>query len=287
MRNIFSTLLFLFIIQFTAQAGGGWPQPKGSGYFKLSQWWIIADQHYTDQGLIDPNETGGIFNTSFYGEYGFTDRLTGIVYAPLFSRAFFNNSISGTTGETIRRGEAINGVGDADVSIKYGLVTKGPVAVSATLTFGLPLGNASGGTDGNLQTGDGEFNQMLQIDVGKGFAIGETNAYANAYAGFNNRTNGFSDEWRLGIEAGVSLFDEKLWLIGRFFTVQSLMNGSSSDDANTTSIFANNSEHVSISPEIAYQFNEKWGVSAGMAYAVSGRIIYAAPSYNFGVFMKL
>jgi hypothetical protein len=32
---------------------------------------------------------------------------------------------------------------------------------------------------------------MLLIDAGKGFQIGNTSAYANAFVGFNNRTNGF------------------------------------------------------------------------------------------------
>ena len=56
----------------------------------------------------------------------------------------------------------------------------------------MPIGNDSGGSQGNLQTGDGEFNQLIQLDAGTGFPIGGTNGYANVYVGFNNRTNGFS-----------------------------------------------------------------------------------------------
>lgn len=32
--------------------GGGWPQPKGSGYYKLGQNWIIADSCYGPEGGI-------------------------------------------------------------------------------------------------------------------------------------------------------------------------------------------------------------------------------------------
>ncbi len=286
-RNIIFILVFVFFST-TVFAGGGWPQPKGWGFFKLSQWWLISDQHYTDSGQIDPNTTSGLFNTSLYAEYGLTNRLTGIAYVPFFSRAYLNNTISGTTGETLIPGEAINSFGDTDLSLKYGLTLNKPVAVSATLTFGLPLGNDNGGMAGALQTGDGEFNQMLLIDAGSGFQVGKLAAYANGYAGFNNRTNGFSDEFRFGIEAGATFANNKITAIGRLYGIKSFKNGDlPSERSNSTSVFANNSEHVTFAPELAYNINEKWGVSATYGVALSGRLIFASPSYSFGVFYKL
>ena len=281
---LLSTVIFF---SFELFAGGGWPQPRKHGFFKLSQWWLIADQHYTDAGLIDPNLTNGIFNTSLYAEYGFTDRLTGVLYFPFYSRSYFNNVVSGTTGEVLTPGEAINTIGDTDLGLKYGILTGGPVVVSATLTLGLPLGEDSGGSDGQLQTGDGEFNQLLQIDVGTGFKIGKFPAYANIYTGFNNRTKGFSDEFRYGIETGVSFFNERLTTIFRFYGIESFQNGSLDATNAGTSIFANNSEHFTFAPEIAFNINDRWGVSAGTGIALQGRLIYAAPSYNFGVYFKL
>lgn len=287
MKNIIFTAVIssiIFILPIQMFAGGGWPQKKGHGYFKLSQWWVISDQHYTDVGLIDPNTTNKLFNTSIYGEYGLTDRLTGIVYVPFFSRALFNNSVSGTTGEVLIPGEAINSFGDTDISLKYGLTPKGPVALSATVTLGLPLGNPRGGTAGNLQTGDGEFNQMIQIDAGKSYQLFGQNFYGNAYVGFNNRTRGFSDEFRFGVETGVQLMNNRLLALVRAYGVKSLKNGSLSEAITSTSVFANNSEHISISPEIGYKLNDNWGISANTAFAVYGRIIFASPSYSAGVF---
>ena len=266
---------------------GGWPQPVGHGYFKFFQWWVIADQHYTDAGLIDPNVTNAIYNSGIYGEYGLTKRVTGIVYFPFFSRAVFNNTVSATTGEIIDPGEAINSIGDTDVGLKYALTLDKALALSATLRLGLPLGNAQGGTSGRLQTGDGEFNQLLQIDAGTGFKLGQLNAYANAYLGLNNRTKGFSDEFHFGVETGASFFKNKLTAIVRLLGVRSLKNGTLSDTGNSTSIFANNSEHLSFSPELAYQWNDKWGLAVSYATAFSGKIIFARPSYSVGVFFKL
>ena len=68
-------ILPLLLISLNAlYAGGPWPQPKSHGFFKLSEWWIIADRHFTDAGEIDPNLTNGVFTTSLYAEYGLTDR---------------------------------------------------------------------------------------------------------------------------------------------------------------------------------------------------------------------
>lgn len=282
-------LLFFFCLAISTflQAGGPWPQPKNRGFFKIGQWWVIADQHYTDVGLIDPNITNGIFNTSLYAEYGFTDRLTGVLYFPFYSRAYFNNTVSGTTGEVLTEGEAINGIGDTDIAIQYGLIVNKPVVLSARLLFGLPLGNEAGGTAGNLQTGDGEFNQMIQLDAGTSFKIAEANAYAQVYSGFNNRSNGFSDEFRFGVEGGVSFLKNKLTTTLRLIGILSLKNGDSDDIPNSTSLFANNSEHITFAPEVAYNINEKWGVSAGVGSALWGRIIFANTSFNAGVYFNL
>ena len=140
MKNISIVVLIIFIFSTFSFAGGPWPQKKGKGYFKLSEWWIVFDQHYTDQGLIDPNVTTGIFNTSLYAEYGFTNRLTGVLNGALVSRNYMNNLRSATTEELIVAGEAINRLGDIDVSLKYGLTkpdSKIPIAL--TLTLGLSL----------------------------------------------------------------------------------------------------------------------------------------------------
>lgn len=269
-------------------AGGPWTQKKGKGYYKLSEWWLTYNQHYTDTGEIDPNLTTGIFTTSLYAEYGFSDRLTGIVYAPLFSRNFHNNQVSGTTGEIDIKGEALNSIGDFDLTLKYGLTpSSAKIPISLSLTLGLPFGQTGQGELGILQTGDGEFNQMIQIDGGTGFKIGQTNAYASAYAGFNNRTNGFSEEFRYGIEFGVGLLDQKLWLISRLGGVESFKNGGFTDPLTNTGIFANNSEYTSFGIEAAYYMTKNAGVSVSFASAFRGQIIAAAPSYSIGVFYDL
>lgn len=280
--------IFIFTISNTIFAGGPWPQPKGKGYFKLSEWWVVFDQHFTDAGKIDPNVTTGIFNTTLYAEYGFTDRLTGILNAPFFSRNYMNNLVSNTTKDVLVEGEAINSIGDFDLGLKFGLTQPGArIPISASLILGLPTGKDTGGTLNNLQTGDGEFNQILQVDAGLGFNVGKLPAYASGYVGVNNRSNGFSEEFRFGVEAGVNLLDKRLWLIGRLNAVESFKNGDTAETTTSTSIFANNTEFTGIAVEAAYYITKKWGVSASVAGAFRGEIIAAAPSYSVGVFYDL
>ena len=276
-------LLTLFSIQ-SITAGGGWPQKKGQGYIKLSEWWLVSNQHFTGTGQIDPNVTTGIFNSSIYFEYGITDRLTVTGYVPFFSRTYNNNIVSETTGEILFEGESLNSFGDTDLGLQYGL-TSGVVNTSISLTLGLPLGVSDGGSQGTLQTGDGEFNQLLKVDAGFGYKLLGQNAYANTYIGYNNRTNGFSDEYRFGLESGVNLLNDKLLALVRVFGVLSAKNGAPSGDTGT-SIFANNAEHISISPELNYNVGKNWGVSASVSTALYGKLIFASPAYAIGVYTR-
>lgn len=265
-------------------AGGGWTQLKHHGYVKTSAFYVSSDQHYTDVGLIDPNTTYKLFNLNIYGEYGLTDRLTLQGYFPFISRSLFNNTVSGTTGETIFPGDVINSVGDLDVSFKYGLIQNKPWVLSAMLTLGIPTGISDGGYNGTLQTGDGEFNQMLQFDLSGGFSLGNASSWVSFYTALNNRTNGFSDEFRYGAEWGGQWINRKLLTVVRLYGVESFQNGSSTEAANSTSLFANNAEHFTASVELGYQWNDHWGVSVNGAYALYGQLIFANPAYSGGVF---
>lgn len=292
MEKLSKIIIGIFCVLTTsiATAGGGWTQKKGDIYVKLSQWWLVADQHYTDIGIIAPNATVGVFNTSLYAEYGITNKLTGIVYMPFFSRSLINSQVSKASGITNTPGAAINTFGDSDIAFKYALRSGKKISIAAKLQFGLPIGEPAGGPGKNLQTGDGEFNQLIQFDAGMPIKIdknGKIAAYTNIYTGFNNRTKGFSDEFRYGAEFGLGFKDKKIWTIAKLNSVVSLKNGDLVGGSTTNGIFANNTEYVSIAFEGAYKLNSTWGISAEYATAVSGSLILARPSYSVGIFYDL
>lgn len=261
-------------------AGGGWPQPLHGGYFKLSQNYIGSRYFFGPDGTIVDITTVQLFTTSLYGEYGFTKRLTGIFYFPFIVRSTLNETVYNQSGQVVP-GDHFQSIGDTDLAVKYALVLNKPVVVSATLILGLPLGKSSGGAGQILQTGDGEFNQMIRLDVSSSFH--PKPLYVSAYMAFNNRTQNFSDEVRFGAEVGLTL--KKFIPVIKFNVVQSLFNGNAGAVQN--GIFSNNTEYVSPTVELNYQWTDKIGVSGSGGFALSGKNILASPNWSVGIYLKL
>ncbi len=277
-------ILFVFL-PYLGFSGGGWPQPKNAWYLKIYEWWILSNQHFTSSGGVDPNATRGTYFTNVYAEYGISDRFTGMVHLPFFARVTLHEQVSGTTGDVISEGDALNAIGDIDIAVKYALIRNKPIVVGVTLLLGLPTGISDGGKDGSLQTGDGEFNQLLRVDVSGSFKLGSKYPYVSGYGGYNNRTGGYSDEYVLGIETGVQLGK---WIpIIRSDMVFSSRNGDPNFNSDGTSLFSNNREYISIAPELNYKVNDTFGISAGAGFAVYGKLIFANPTYSLGVFLTL
>lgn len=280
-------LSILFVLSCSFFSHAQWLEKKGNGYFKLGAWALEADQHYTNTGKIDPNATRGNFNLNLYRKYGLSDNWNIIAYIPFYVKSYQNHRVSEITNETLLEGEEFSSFGDVDLGIEYRLFKKSKFAFSTTLVLGIPSGDSRGGSDGSYQTGDGEFNQFLRFNAGTSLSLFKHSFYAKTYIGFNNKTKNFSDEFRAGIEVGTGLFGSKLLLLMRSNMVKSLRNGSLNASNNSGSIFANNVEFISIGGEVAWKFTKKIGVSLGYDSAFSGKIIYAAPSYNAGIFYLL
>lgn len=283
MKSIKVKIAFvLVLLSFQSLAGGGWPQKKGKGYFKLGQYVLVANRYYNPEGnLINIEPRISLFTTSVYGEYGLTDRLTIVGYVPFFTRSILNN-LQRRNGEFVA-GDQLTSFGDTDIGFKYGLITDKKIVVSAAVTFGLPLGNPGGPETSALQTGDGEFNQKLTVEASTSFY--PIPAYISILAGVNHRSNGFSEEFHYGIEAGYTY--KKLTAVARLAGVESFMNGNT-DDNSQQSVFGNNIEFLMFSPELIYEMvPEKIGFTAGVSIALAGRQVLASPAYTAGVYLKI
>jgi hypothetical protein len=289
MKKSLFGLLIVLLISNTLMAGGPWTQKKGIGFFKLSEWWVVFDQHFNAEGNIDKNVTTGVFNTSLYAEYGLTDRLTGIFNGNIFSRNYTNNQVSSNTGEIVIPGDELNALGDIDLGLKYGITKAGSkIPVAASLYIGVPTGSTDAGSRNFLNTGDGEFNQMIQLDLGYGFQLHDNvSAYLSGYGGINNRTQSFSDELRYGTELGLGLLKNRIWLVARVYGVSSFNNGDETTTINSANIYANNLEYGSTAIEINGYATKRLGLSFGNATAFHGELIAARPSYSVGIFYDM
>lgn len=274
--TLYSSLIFS-ALQANAQ---GWTQKKNEGYFKLSTNVITGSKFYAPNGKIIDIRTSGVFTNSLYAEFGLSPKITAIAYVPFLVTNTLNQINYRQSGKT-EPGDKLSSFGDTDFALKYGWISNKPYVLSTTLLLGLPLGKPSGGNTQILQTGDGEFNQMLRLDYSYSFY--PKPFYASVYTAFNNRTKQFSDEFRYGFDVG---YTKKKWTaIVHLNAVNSLFNGSVATAMN--GVFSNNIEYVSPAIELAYMFKKSFGISASVAGALSGRNVLAAPSFNGGIFYKL
>ena len=280
-----STFILLCIFSFSL-VHGQWIKEKGSGYSKISGWSLLADEHFTDQGKIDPNATRGLFISSIYLQYGLSKNVNFIAYLPLLVKNYQYAQISKTNGNTYEPRQVFNGLGDINLGMEYGLKTSGKWVLSSTLTLGLPSGKAVAGSDGSFQTGDGEFNQLIQLNAGSGFSIGGQNLYLKSYLGLNNRTKGFSDEVHTYFETGSQFLENNLLILGRLHWTKPLYNGTLDASNSNGTIFANNIESLVIGFETAINLGEQWGLSVAITHPISGKVIYRAQSYSGGIFFN-
>lgn len=282
MKNLFIIIILLSILQQEGWAGG-WPQPKGVGFYKLDFNFIRARKFYGMDGeTYDINGAGtllGYYTTSFYGEYGITNKLTAIAYVPFYVRNTVNEGVGAFTGDILQKGLDNNNVGDIDLGLRLGLWAENRWSVTAALMFGLPTGDADNAD--LLFTGDGEFNQLLRLEAG----YGGDRWYATGYVGFNNRTEDFSDEFRFEGEFGYKFLKNHLLTGVKLSGIQSFNNGSPTGSAN--GLFGNNVEFLSPQVFLAYEPNQKVGFVGQISGAVTGRNVLAAPAVSFGVYLKL
>jgi len=277
--------IFFFSLIFIVHTihAGGWLQGEDKGFFKVNQSIIKGNQFYDGNGDIIDIVTIGVYQTSFYGEYGFSKKIDGIAYLPFLSRVTLNDALF--SDGRFQRGDELTSIGDAQIGIKYGIRQDKPLVISASFLLGIPLGNDAGGETGVLQTGDGELNQLLMLDFGYGFSIGKSSAYANLGVGINNRSKGFSEEFRTTAELGIVSPNEKWIIAAKLSSVQSFMNGEPEGSAGQ-GVFSNNLEYISFGPEISYLFSKNFGITTSIQGAFQGQFILAEPSYNFGIFWK-
>lgn len=282
-------ILLSFIIASNTYAGGGWTKQKGTSYIKVSGWWVESNTFFSGNGSESQGITSGLFNVNVYAEYGISNKLTAIGYIPFFSRSYQNSEVdqNGNINESLPGGD-LNTFGDSEIGLKYSIYKKGRFAIATSLTFGLPFGNDGDDQDLALATGDGEFNQLLKVDIGVSLVDSKKlSLYGNAYIGYNNRTEDFSDEIRGGIELGAGILDKKLWLISKLDAIESAKNGDKINDGSSASVFANDAEVLNLSVEVAYYVTKKIGFSASIAHPLSGVSVYSESAYTGGVFFDL
>ena len=278
---VYFCLLFLFLSSANQVTAGAWTQKRGQGFYKLSFRLIRADQFYEPTGNKIDIPTLSDYTTTFYGEYGLTARLTLVANVPMFKRVTLNKQVGSNSGFVFFEGDSKSGVADSEVGARFGLLRGGSSVLSAEILFGLPIGDDSQ-TNG-LLTGDGEFNQLIKAQFGHSFY--PKPLYFSAEFGFNNRTQGYSDEWQYAAEIGYT-FSNKFLVSFKLRGVESRKNGNDTVVGGMGGLFANNQSYLSYGPEVSYIINETFGISAGIESATRAENVLSASAFSFGVFVR-
>lgn len=278
-------LCILLSVTFTglSYGGGGWVYGKNQGYFKLAENMIRAPHFFDGDGNVIDVPTISLYTTSLYAEYGLGKHFNVVAYVPFFVRSTLNKVVFNQSGDSIE-GEDLNAFGDSELTIKYGWNQDKPVVFAASLLLGLPLGSSEVSSEKILQTGDGEFNQMIKLEASHSFY--PKPFYMTLFVALNNRTKDFSDEVRFGGEFGFT--SKRVIAILKLKSVQSMYNGLPNGQQNQQgSMFGNNIEYVSITPEINVNLSEQLGISGSAGFAPAAKNQLAAPNFSFGIYYQL
>lgn len=267
-------LFLLFVLPTEKVFGGAWPQKKGSGYYKISFLYLSGDNIYNSDGVKIPIAQFNDFTVGAFGSFGITENLTGFLNVTLFKSTTLDSASQDAGFDT-----EVSGFGDIDIGVKYGLLKFDKTVISGKLLFGIPTGK--GTPDGGLLTGDGEFNQAIGIEAGHSFW--PVKVYLTEGILFNNRTKGFSDDFRYFIESGIKI-SSSLSLIVRLHGLISFNNGDP-DVKGGFGIYSNNQQYLAYNAELVYKITSNWGISAYYESGTNGKNIISAPIINVGIFV--
>jgi protein XagA len=268
-------ILFLVIASAMPERATSQIQKRGEGLARIVQQYTSSDSFFDSDLKAGPIRTNSIYMTNLYAEYGFTDRFTASVLLPVFVRTTVNSLQYNQTGNT-ESGSSLNSFGDSEINFKYAIRNKMPVEIVGYVALGLPFGKKGTiGSETDLHTGDGEFNQLIGIQARQAFSA----FHILGYVGYNNRTKEFSNDIRYGFEAGYR--HEKFRVSVKFTAIESLFNDTAPVTLN--GIFSNHKEMFAPGTELVYHVTKAIGIVASADFIVAGRNTLNAPMFGLGV----
>jgi hypothetical protein len=260
---------------------GPWIPAPGEYYSEISGYRGVADTYYDSEGARFAMPSGGVFerrSLSAYTEFGWKQRLTFIVAAPVVSQTHRIDDIHRTQ----------TGFGDALVGFRFALA-RGARALAVEVELQAPLGYQA---DDRHQLGASPDSQLAHqlVDVpSPGSGRQEATAwllagsrtpfvtgFAQAGAGYRYRERELADQIALSADVGVWVSNS--WLIaGRY-------SGALSNGTGDT-LLDEQSEHV-VGPEVRVRVDDRLDVFFGSRHVASGKNVTHSDGYYMGFAFK-
>ena len=276
-----SALVILLFITANILQAGAWTQGKNKYYFQASYQSLSGDQFYdADGNKISMNKLTD-HTISLYGEYGLTDDITIFGYIPFYKDLTIEDTEGGIIPDVKTVGGDRNkgGVSDIDFGAKIKLASYKQSVFSASVLFGIPTGDSD--EQGGLVLGDGEFNQAVIFNAGH--SLYPLPSYITWGLGYNNRTEGYSDEIFAYLEGGYSFMERKLTLILKVRGLFSVDNGDGLAKGGYGKVFADEQSYIAYGPTINYKLNKNLGINASVTTGAAASNIISALVYRVGI----
>lgn len=264
------------------QGQNAWVRKAKGFYAQASLSSFSSKDYYSTDGVLF--NAGSTFNSqrlALYGEYGITDRITGILDVPLV----FNNF---STTETV------GGLGNVKIGLKYGLLKSIPVSLEVSTEIptddGINFANAKQPNSLgiieqiNLPTSDGEINFWTTLAASHSIFNGKT--FGSLFVSANWRTKSFSHQIQSGLEIG-HLFFDKLFLIGKLKIQERL---TSDLNQGASFLFGEGTTFTTYGLTSMYKLNNHWNIVAEFSdftdFIAQKRNIYDGFTFSLGLALE-
>ncbi len=269
--------LSILLISISAFSQGPWTKEKGSYYSQLSYTTIqnysnlFGDPDYTTERKLTDN------TFQFYGEYGFSDKLTLIVNLPLKLIKSGDLVVKENSSPATKAANETS-LGNVEMGLKYNFYKKKWVLSGQ---FSLETSTGSFDTNSGIRTGYDAWSFTPLFLAGRSF----DKFYLQTFVGGIFRTNGYSSNFKIGGELGTKIL-KKIWLIGFVDIVKSFENGDivlpTSNDL--TGLYVNDQEYGSYGLKVIGVLTEDFGITGGYGSAFFGNNVAKKIALTMGVY---
>lgn len=278
-------LLTTVLLSFCASlcySQGGWLKSKGELYAQLTEQGFAATDYYNLNGVDLQTSQFNYLSTQLYAEYGLFKHLTTIISWPLVTRQQFETT------------EAVTGVGDLKIELKFPIYQKG-LNIAFSVAPEIPIGNRNLFAQSkllsfeqiNLPSGDGEFNVWSTLAASS--SIGSLPAYFTLHSSYNYRTHylntPFQDQWANGLKLGYNPF-KALWIEAQLSTLSRV----GEQKGATEFTRGNGTTYTSLILGVSYEIIRNCGLSLKYQRSnnliVPQRNVYQANLFSLGIYYQ-
>jgi hypothetical protein len=273
MRIVLHTLLTSALLYFyrpEIQCQHVWPSEKHDYKIRLSEWWMVSDQHY-DAGreLMDNIAEYGFYATILDATYGLSDRMAATLHFPMACYLYTRLPLSGSKIDGWKSG-------DAEVGLHYALLRD----TSFTLLSAFQLGIPFSGKVGSQVTGDEQIYQHLSLGLTRKLPVCRREGWWAIQMGYRNRAGHKHNEWHYSIAMGLEIDADKFSASIALSGMRPFGQQVDAQHIQPESLFSNYREVHVILPEIQLQISPAVTAGIGIDIPLAGRNRFANMGYG-------